>query len=64
MGTNTTVLIVVTALAVLVLIGALVVVVCKTRTSRRHVTGTTIRDQAEEGRAAAHTRELPRPLAS
>jgi hypothetical protein len=53
-------LIVVTALAVLVLIGALVVVVCKTRTSRRHVTGTTIRDQAEEGACrGAHTRTAP-----
>ena len=48
MATNTTVLIVVTALAVLVLAGVLVGVAYKTRTPQRHAKGTTIRDQAEE----------------
>ena len=47
MGTNTMVLIIVTAMAALVLAGALVVVVKKTRTSQRLVKGTTIHDQAE-----------------
>jgi hypothetical protein len=41
-------LIIVTAMAALVLAGALALVVSKTRTSRRNVIGTTIRDQAEE----------------
>ena len=49
MGTNTTVLIIVTAMAALVLVGAVVVVGRRTRTSRRPVTGTTIPDQADEG---------------
>ena len=35
-------------MAALVLAGALALVVSKTRTSRRNVNGTTIRDQAEE----------------
>ncbi|MCW2624127.1 hypothetical protein [Mycobacterium sp.] len=48
MATNTTVLVIVTAMAALVLAGALALVVSKTRTSRRNVNGTTIRDQAEE----------------
>ena len=48
MATNTTVLIVVTALAVLVLAGVLVGVAYKTRTPQRHAKGTKIRDQAEE----------------
>ena len=47
MATNTTVLIVVTALAVLVLAGVLVGVAYKTRTAAPRQ-GTTIRDQAEE----------------
>jgi hypothetical protein len=49
MSTNAAVLIVVTALAALVLSGALAVVISKTRTSRRHLGGTRIGDQAEEG---------------
>jgi hypothetical protein len=48
MATNTTVLIIVTAMAALVLAGTLALVVSKTRPSRRSVNGTTIRDQAEE----------------
>lgn len=48
MGTNTTILIVVTAMAALVLIGALVVVISKTHTSQRHVKAATFRDQLEE----------------
>jgi hypothetical protein len=45
MATNTTVLIVVTALAALVLAGALAAVMYKTRTPKR---GATVRDQAEK----------------
>jgi cytochrome c oxidase assembly protein Cox11 len=48
MATNTTVLLLVTAIAALVLAGALALVVYKARTSRRNVNGTTIRDQAEQ----------------
>jgi hypothetical protein len=48
MATNTTVLIIVAAMAALVLAGMLVVVVCKTRTQQRHGKGATVRDQAEE----------------
>jgi hypothetical protein len=47
MATNTTVLIIVTVMAALVLAGTLALVVSKTRPSRRNVNGT-IRDQAEE----------------
>jgi hypothetical protein len=54
MATNTTVLIVGTAFAVLLLAGMLAVVVYKTRTRQRHVKGETIRDQAEE--KARHAR--------
>jgi hypothetical protein len=48
MATNTTVLIIVTAMAALVLAGTLTLVVFKTSPSRRNVGGTPIRDQAEE----------------
>ena len=48
MATNTTVLIIVTAMAALVLAGTLTLVVYKTRPSRRYVNGMTIRDQADE----------------
>ena len=48
MATNTMVLIVVAALAVLVLAGVLALVVYKTRTQGRHGKGETIRDQADE----------------
>ena len=48
MATNTMVLIVVAALAVLVLAGVLVLVVYKTRSQQRHGKGETIRDQADE----------------
>jgi hypothetical protein len=48
MATNTTVLIIVTAMAALVLAGTLTLVVFKTSPSRRNVNGTPIRDQAEE----------------
>jgi hypothetical protein len=51
MATNTTVLIVGTAFAVLLLAGMLAVVVYKTRTRQRHVKGETIRDQARRTRA-------------
>ncbi len=48
MATNTTVLIIVTAMAALVLTGTLTLVVYRTRPSRRNVNGMTIRDQADE----------------
>lgn len=48
MATNTMVLIVVAALAVLVLAGVLALVVYKTRSQQRHGKGETIRDQADE----------------
>ena len=48
MATNTTVLIIVTAMAGLVLAGTLTLVVSKTRPSRRNVNGTTIHDQVEQ----------------
>jgi hypothetical protein len=48
MATNTTVLIIVTAMAALVLAGTLTLVVFKTSPSRRNVNGTPIRDQAQE----------------
>jgi len=48
MAANTTVLIIVTAMAALVLAGTLAFVVSRTRPSRRNVNGTTIHDQAEE----------------
>ena len=48
MATNTTVLIIVTAMAAVVLTGTLALVVSRTRPSRRIVNGTTIRDQVEE----------------
>ena len=48
MATNTTVLIVVTALAAVVLAGVRVGVADKTRTSSATSKGETIRDQAEE----------------
>ena len=48
MATNTTVLIVVAAIAALVLAGMLAGVAYKTRTQGRHVKGETIPDQAEE----------------
>ena len=48
MATNTTVLILVTAMAALVLTGALALVVYKTRNQQRHGKGETIRDQVEE----------------
>jgi cytochrome b len=47
-ATNTTVLILVTAMAALVLTGALALVVYKTRNQQRHGEGETIRDQVEE----------------
>jgi hypothetical protein len=47
-ATNTTVLILVTAMAALVLTGVLVLVVYKTRNQHRHGKGETIRDQVEE----------------
>jgi hypothetical protein len=47
-ATNTTVLILVTAMAGLVLTGVLVLVVYKTRNQQRHGKGETIRDQVEE----------------
>ena len=49
MATNTTILIIVAAIAALVLAGMLAVVVCKTRTQHRHGKSATIRDQAQEG---------------
>jgi hypothetical protein len=55
MATNTTVLIIVTAMAALVLAGTLTLVVFKTSPSRRNVNGTPIRDQAQE-----HARRLRR----
>ena len=48
MATNTMVLIVVAALAVLVLAGVLALVVYKTRSQQRHGKGETLRDQADE----------------
>ena len=48
MASNTTVLIIVTAMAALVLVGALALVVSKTRTKRRTIDGTTFRDHLEE----------------
>ena len=48
MATNTTVLIIVTAMAALVLAGTLALVVSRTRPSRRIVNGMTIHDQVEE----------------
>jgi hypothetical protein len=47
-ATNTTVLILVTAMAALVLTGVLALVVYKTRNQQRHGEGETIRDQVEE----------------
>jgi hypothetical protein len=47
-ATNTTVLILVTAMAALVLTGALALVVYKTRNQQRHGKGETIRDQSDE----------------
>jgi Na+-translocating ferredoxin:NAD+ oxidoreductase RnfG subunit len=54
MGTNTTVLIVVTALAALMLAGMLAGVAYKTRAQQRHVKGEMIPDQAAEN--ALHVR--------
>jgi hypothetical protein len=48
MATNTTVLILVAAMAALLLAGMLAGVVYKTRTQQRHVEGETIRDQGEQ----------------
>jgi hypothetical protein len=48
MATNTTVLIVVAAMAALLLAGMLAGVAFKTRTQQRQLKGQTIRDQAEE----------------
>ena len=48
MATNTMVLIVVAALAVLVLAGVLALVVYKTRSEQRHGKGETLRDQADK----------------
>ena len=48
MATNTTVLIVVTAMAALMLAGMVVGVAYKTRTRQRNIKGETVRDQAEE----------------
>ena len=48
MATNTTVLIVVAAIAALVLAGMIVGVAYKTRAPGRHVNGETIPDQAEQ----------------
>ncbi len=48
MATNTMVLIVVAALAVLVLAGVLALVVYKTRSQQRHGKGETLRDQADK----------------
>jgi hypothetical protein len=47
-ATNTTVLILVTAMAALVLTGVLALVVYKTRNQQRYGNGETIRDQVEE----------------
>jgi hypothetical protein len=58
MATNTTVLIVVTAIAAFVLAGMIVGVVYKTRASRRNVNGTTIRDQAEEDALRLRRQEM------
>ena len=57
MATNTTVLIVVTAIAALVLAGMLVGVAYKTRTQQRNINGETIRDQAEEDARRLRRRE-------
>jgi hypothetical protein len=57
MATNTTVLIVGTAFAVLLLAGMLAAVVYKTRTRQRHVKGETIRDQAAENARRARYQE-------
>ena len=48
MATNTTVLVIVAAVAALLFAGMLAGVVYKTRTRQRHVKGETIRDKAEE----------------
>ncbi len=48
MATNTTVLIIVTTMAALVLAGTLALVVSKTRPARRIVNAPTIHDQVEE----------------
>jgi uncharacterized membrane protein len=48
MPTNTTVLVLVAALAVFALAGALVWVTYKTRAPQRHTTDTTIRDTADQ----------------
>ena len=57
MATNTTVLIVVTAMAALSLAGMLVGVAYKTRTQQRNINGETIRDQAEEDALRLRRRE-------
>jgi len=48
MATNTTVLIIVAAMAALLLAGMLAGVMYKTHTSQRHAKGHTVRDQAEK----------------
>jgi hypothetical protein len=57
MATNTTVLIVVTTLAALVLAGMLVGVAYKTRTRQRNIKGEAIRDQAGEDALRLRRRE-------
>jgi hypothetical protein len=58
MATNTTVLIVVAAIAALVLAGMILGVVSKTRTEGRRVNGTTIRDQAQEDALRLRRQEM------
>ena len=58
MATNTMVLIVVAALAVLVLAGVLALVVYKTRSQQRHGKGETLRDQADEDELRLRRQEV------
>src|SRR6478672_7517741 len=58
MATNTTVLIIVAAIAALVLAGMIALVMSKTRTSRRNVNGTIIRDRAEEDALRLRRQEM------
>jgi hypothetical protein len=57
-ATNTTVLILVTAMAALVLTGVLALVVYKTRNQQRHGKGETIRDQVEENALRLRRQEV------
>jgi hypothetical protein len=56
--TNTTILIIVVAMAALVLTGLVSLVVCKTRTQNRHGIGETIRKQVRENTLRLRRREV------